>query len=226
MALIRTQHLIARSGHWQKKWQNYEEFKRNGDNAAHYHHIAVLGKLHHNLPSQPFKKTDQGNLKMISSIVQKNGSSYQEEMDAEKLISSALHCLETRLRYKVDTKFNNSHDVCVYARLQLAQEQDEVFAAMFLNNHHQLLAFEKLFYGTINESTVYPRKVVKKSLEHNAAKLIIAHNHPSGNCTPSEADKEITQELKKILKVIDIQLVDHVVTSHEGFYSFAEHGLL
>lgn len=163
---------------------------------------------------------------MISSIVQKNDASVQHYAEDETIISNALHCLENRLRYYTGQHLNNSRDVCAYARLQLAEEQEEVFAALFLNNNHQLLAFEKLFYGTINESAVYPRKVVKKALEHNAAKLIITHNHPSGNCAPSEADKEITRVLKKILKVVDVQLVDHLVTTHGEVYSFAEHGLL
>jgi DNA repair protein RadC len=96
-------------------------------------------------------------------------------------------------------------------RLQLAQEQDEVFAVIFLDNHHRLLAFEKLFYGTINESAVYPRKVVKKALEHNVAKIIIAHNHPSGNCTPSMADREVIKQIREILNIVDVLVCDHII---------------
>jgi DNA repair protein RadC len=146
--------------------------------------------------------------------------------DADTLISNALHCLETRLRYHSDKSLNNKHDACSYARLQLAQEQEEVFAVMFFNNNNQLLAFEKLFFGTINEARIYPRKIVKKALEYNAAKLIIAHNHPSGNCTPSESDKKITQELEQILRIVDIQLIDHFIVSPHEAFSFAEHCLL
>lgn len=162
---------------------------------------------------------------MISSIVQKNNASAQHYTE-EALISNALLCLENRLRYHARESLDNSRDVCAYTRLQLAEEQEEVFAALFLNNQHQLIAFEKLFHGTINEAAVYPRRVVKKALEHNAAKIIIAHNHPSNNCNPSAADEEMTRVLKKILSIVDVQLVDHIVVSHEEVYSFAERGLL
>ncbi len=75
-------------------------------------------------------------------------------------------------------------------------------------------------------ATVYPRKIIKKTLQHNAAKLIITHNHPSQHCEPSCSDKEMTQSIKKILDIIDVQLVDHIVVSPQETYSFAEHGLL
>ncbi len=76
--------------------------------------------------------------------------------DVDVLISNALHCLETRLRYQVETTLNGSRDVCAYARLQLAQEQEEVFAVLFLTNNYQLIAFEKLFFGTINDGYCLP----------------------------------------------------------------------
>lgn len=146
--------------------------------------------------------------------------------ETDLLVQKALFCLEMKLSYAVNQILNNTSDVCAYTRLQLAQEESEVFAALFLDNHNQLITFEKLFYGTINESAVYPRKLVQKSLQHNAAKIIIAHNHPSGNCKPSESDLELTLTLKNILKVVDVQLIDHVVVSLKGTSSFAELGLL
>src|SRR5690348_8949337 len=94
----------------------------------------------------------------------------------DELISKALHCLENKLRYGSDEVLNTVKNVSNYVRLQLSHEKDEVFAVIFLNNHHRLITFEKLFYGTINETPVYPRQVVRKVLEHNAAKIIIAHN--------------------------------------------------
>jgi DNA repair protein RadC len=81
-------------------------------------------------------------------------------------------------------------------------------------------------FGTINEASVYPRKIVKKALQHNAAKLIITHNHPSQHCEPSRADMDLTHAIKKILDIIDVQLIDHIVITHQKTYSFAEHGLL
>jgi DNA repair protein RadC len=144
----------------------------------------------------------------------------------DELISKALCCLENKLRYGTNEVLNNSKNVRAYVHLQLAHEKEEVFAVLFLDNHHRLIVFEKLFYGTINESAVYPRKVVIKALEHNAAKIIIAHNHPSGNCAPSEADKVITKKLREILDIIDVILIDHIVVTHNNAYSFAEYGIL
>lgn len=142
-----------------------------------------------------------------------------------KLVARALRCLEKRLRYSSEL-LNNSLDVRAYLQLNLAEEKNEVFAALFLDNTHRLLAFEKLFYGTINETMVYPRTVVQKTLEYNAAKVIFAHNHPSNHCEPSDADIEITRDLRRILSALNVSIVDHVIVSYKNSYSFAEHGLL
>jgi DNA repair protein RadC len=145
--------------------------------------------------------------------------------NANILISQALHCLEARLRYGLE-ELNCTRNVSDYLRLQLAAERSEVFAVLFLDSHHRLLKFEKLFYGSINEAQVYPRTVVQKALEHNAAKIIIAHNHPSGNCIPSNSDIAITRKLKDILEIVDVVLVDHFIVSSQNSYSCVEHGLL
>lgn len=157
---------------------------------------------------------------MIQSIVLKNVTPLQD-IEEDQIISTALKCLENRLRYDTKKQFKHSKDVSAFLRLQLAQEQDEVFAALFLNCQLQLIAFEKLFFGTINHANIHARKVVKKCIEHNASKLIIAHNHPSQNCTPSEPDREITKELKNILKVIDVELTDHFIVTPQKTFSFA-----
>jgi DNA repair protein RadC len=163
---------------------------------------------------------------MIRSIVQKNIVNIQDNIEEDTLISKALFCLENRLRYQTGQHLSSSQDVCAYVKLQLAQEQDEVFAVLFLTSQHQLISFEKLFFGTINAAAVYPRKIIKKALQHNAAKLIITHNHPSQNCNPSQADKEVTRNLKEVLGILDIELIDHIIASHQKTFSFAENGLL
>ncbi len=109
---------------------------------------------------------------------------------------------------------------------QLKNYSHEVFACLFLDNHNRLICFEELFQGTLNEASVYPREVVKRALQHNAAKIIFAHNHPSGNATPSQADQDITQRLKQSLALVDIQVIDHVVIGHQNTLSFAEQGML
>lgn len=102
----------------------------------------------------------------------------------------------------------------------------EVFACLFLDNQNRLLSFEELFQGTLSEATIYPREVVKRCLYHNAAKVILAHNHPSGNPQPSHADGEMTQLLKETLALIDVQIVDHIIVGNQDNFSFAESGLM
>ncbi|MCD2451138.1 DNA repair protein RadC [Methylicorpusculum oleiharenae] len=110
-------------------------------------------------------------------------------------------------------------------KLKLAPFKHEVFLCLFLDNQHRLIACEELFRGTLDGASVYPREVVKAALQHNAAALIMAHNHPSGISEPSQADKVITDKLKAALALVDIRVLDHFVVG-ETVYSFAEHGLL
>ncbi|TXL14233.1 hypothetical protein BMR05_08250 [Methylococcaceae bacterium HT4] len=113
-----------------------------------------------------------------------------------------------------------------YLSNQLRHYQHEVFACLFLDNQHHILKYEELFRGTIDGGSVYPREVVKKALEHNAAAVIFAHNHPSGISEPSQADKLITDKLKQALSLMDIRVLDHFIIGDGLPYSFAEHGLL
>ena len=109
----------------------------------------------------------------------------------------------------------------------LLQARDrEVFAALFLDNQHRILAYEELFLGTLSAATIYPRDVVKRVLHHNAAALMLVHNHPSGYPEPSSADIEITQRLQSALALVDIRTLDHLVVGTEGVVSLAERGHL
>lgn len=153
-----------------------------------------------------------------------HGTTFSDLSDS-RLIKHALRCLEKRLCYGQEV-LSNSNDVCSYLQLHLAQEKNEVFAVLFLNNRHCLIAFEKLFFGTINEATIYPRVILQKALEHNATAIILAHNHPSNHCFPSIADQNITQKLRDGLKIFDIDVLDHIIVSHQECYSFAKHALM
>ncbi|MEX2353499.1 MAG: DNA repair protein RadC [Gammaproteobacteria bacterium] len=102
----------------------------------------------------------------------------------------------------------------------------EVFACLFLDNRHRIIAFEELFTGTIDGASVYPREVVRRTLFHNAAALIFAHNHPSGIAEPSQADKNITRRLADALSLIDVRVLDHFVIGDQEAVSFAERGLI
>lgn len=142
-----------------------------------------------------------------------------------ELIQLALKCLEGRLKCH-SMSLASPDDARDFLRLSLAQEKNEVFAVLFLDAKHQVLAFEKLFFGTIDKTSIHPRIGVQRALAHNAAAVIFAHNHPSGHVEPSSADKIMTDQLKHILKVIDVNVLDHFIVSVEGAFSFAEHGLL
>lgn len=113
-----------------------------------------------------------------------------------------------------------------YLSHQLRSYSYEVFACLFLDNQHHVIEFEELFRGTIDGASVYPREVAKKALEHNAAAVIFAHNHPSGISEPSQADRITTDKLKQALGLLDIRVLDHFIIGNGLPYSFAEHGLL
>jgi DNA repair protein RadC len=114
-------------------------------------------------------------------------------------------------------------------RFLLAQLRDrpyEVFCCLFLDNRHRLLAFEEVFRGTTDGASVHPREVVRQALLHNAATVIIAHNHPSGVVEPSQADEGVTRRVRQALALLDIRLLDHLIVGDGQCYSFSEHGLL
>lgn len=104
-------------------------------------------------------------------------------------------------------------------RTLIGLEEREVFAVLFLDNQHRLLKSEKLFYGTINQTTVHIREIIKSALLCNAAAIIIGHNHPSGWVTPSEADIAMTHKIEEACELMDIQLVDHIIIGHTNYYS-------
>jgi DNA repair protein RadC len=112
-----------------------------------------------------------------------------------------------------------------YLSARLRDRPQEVFAVLFLDNRHRVLAFEELFYGTVDGASVHPREVVRRVLAHNAAAVILAHNHPSGVAEPSRADEAITRRLKEALALVDVRVLDHIVVG-EDMVSFAERGLL
>ena len=102
----------------------------------------------------------------------------------------------------------------------------EVFACLFLDNKHRLIAFEKLFQGTIDAAAVYPREVVRRAMEHNAAAVILAHNHPSGVAEPSQSDHAITRRLVEALGLVEVRVLDHLVIGDGGWVSLASRGAL
>lgn len=113
-----------------------------------------------------------------------------------------------------------------YLQARLCHYPYEVFACLFLDNRHRLIACEELFRGTVNGASVHPREVVRRALTHNAAAVILAHNHPSGVAEPSQADIHLTSRLKDALGLVDVRVLDHLVVAPGDWASLAERGLL
>jgi DNA repair protein RadC len=113
-----------------------------------------------------------------------------------------------------------------FLRLSIQNRQVEVFVGLFLDAQNRVIAVEELFSGTLTQTSVFPREVVRKALHHNAAGVIFAHNHPSGVAEPSRADESLTQALKEALALIDVRVLDHFVVGRGATLSFAERGLL
>ncbi|WP_088284166.1 DNA repair protein RadC [Ideonella sp. A 288] len=113
-----------------------------------------------------------------------------------------------------------------YLRVNFGGLEHEVFSIMFLDAQHRMLSFEEMFRGTVSQTSVYPREIVKKALSLNAAAVILAHNHPSGVADPSRSDEYLTQALKSALALVDVRVLDHMVVAGAEVRSFAEMGLL
>lgn len=144
---------------------------------------------------------------------------------ARSTLRRALNILERQLR-EPGTAFTSASATRDWLRLQLAGEEREVFMVLFLDNQNRLIAHEILFTGTVSHTEVHPREVVKAALKHNAAAVIVAHNHPSGLAEPSQADRRLTEHLKQVLDLVDIRLLDHLVVGAMEITSFTERGWL
>ena len=127
----------------------------------------------------------------------------------------------------IDKDFIRSSDeVLDYLQHNLRDKNREVFLVIYLNGRNQILKLEELFKGTLSTSAVYPREVVKRALDNNAAAIVLVHNHPSGNSTPSQDDLAITKKLKEATQSIDVSVHDHLIIAGNDVYSFADHGIL
>ena len=122
--------------------------------------------------------------------------------------------------------FSDPAAVSRYLQLHLAQRAHEVFAVLFLDAKNRLLAMEEMFRGTLGQTSVYPREVVLRALHHQAAAVVLAHNHPSGSVQASSADEALTQRLKAALALVDVRVLDHVIVAQGQSFSMAAHGLL
>ncbi|MDI4633697.1 DNA repair protein RadC [Pelomonas sp. V22] len=143
-------------------------------------------------------------------------------------IAAVLEIARRSLRSELQQRpvFDAPERVKQYCRLHLGELGHEVFAVLFLDVQHRLIAMETLFRGTLSQTAVYPREIAKRALELGASAVILAHNHPSGVAEPSRADELLTQGLQKTLGLLDVRVLDHLVVSASEVVSFAERGLL
>jgi len=167
--------------------------------------------MEHNI--KPFKTSETRGQYQVDGIV-----------TAEEIIQMAkkiLNCRFAKGQAMTDPKLSKN-----FLTLKLSHLEHEVFSMIFLDNRHKVIAYEELFRGTIDGASVYPREVVKRALHHNAAALILAHNHPSGEPEPSQSDINITKKLNDALNMVDIRILDHIIIGSEEPVSLAERGCL
>lgn len=143
---------------------------------------------------------------------------------AEQILDAARKVIDQKVQR--GAAFTSSELVKDYLIAKLGGFEHEVFSVLFLDAKHRLIQYAEMFRGTIDSASVYPREVVKEALHLNAAAAIFAHNHPSGNPEPSQADKVLTQRLKESLALVDVRSLDHVIVAGQRTVSFAELGLL
>lgn len=143
-----------------------------------------------------------------------------------KLIDGLLENKILYKEYSESKPINNSKEASEYLRYIMSHNEREIFKVVYLNTQNEVITEETLFYGTIDKSLVHIREIIKKVIYYNAKSIILSHNHPSGSLKPSTSDKIITKNIQSALKHIDVDVLDHIIVSHKGYYSFLEGGIL
>lgn len=143
----------------------------------------------------------------------------------DRMIGYAIRILERRM-FSAGPEITQPSDISRYLRLKLAGEPNELFAVVFLDARHKVIAYEPLFRGTVNQTVAHPRVVIQRALFHNAAAVVLAHQHPSGSIKPSDADIRVTTGMRNALKLFDIRLLDHFIIGEGEPFSFLQSGLL
>lgn len=156
-------------------------------------------------------------------LVRDVAGSYRPAESAE-VLQAALRVLEGQLRGA--EMLSSPQAVRDFLRFKLGTLEHEVFAVIHLDTQHRVLEYVEMFRGTVGQTSVYPREVVKEALARNSAALILVHNHPSGVAEPSRADEMLTQILKQALGLVDVRVIDHLIVAGPAVLSFAERGLL
>ena len=142
-----------------------------------------------------------------------------------EVLAKALEIIENRLR-KPGEAMSSPQSVKDYLTIKLAELEHEVFFTLWLDGQHRVIQFGSMFRGTMNQTSVYPREVVKEALRLNAGAVIFAHNHPSGMPEPSRADEMLTKTLQEALALVEVKVLDHIIVGGTTTVSFAERGLI
>ncbi len=145
--------------------------------------------------------------------------------EENNIIDAALEILGRRIK-KYEYAADSPHAVKAFLKLKMALLEHEVFCIIYLNSQNKIIDYEEMFRGGLSSTSVYPREVVKSALSKNAGGVILAHNHPSGLCVESKADRDITDHLKKALNLVDVRLLDHILIAGDETMSFSERGYI
>jgi DNA repair protein RadC len=159
-----------------------------------------------------------------SSLLVRDVAGDYRPAKADEVLQAALRVLSGQM-YGSEV-LNSPRAVCDFLRIKLGTLEHEVFAIIHLDAQNRVIDYVEMFRGTVSQTSVYPREVVKESLARNSVALILVHNHPSGLAEPSRADEMLTQTLKSALALVDVRVLDHLVVAGANILSFAERGLL
>ena len=173
--------------------------------------------------------TKFGSLTSLFAASQKDftvilGIGQAKYVQLQAVLEMARRALQEEMH--VGDALNSPRAVRDYLQLQLRGREQEVFMVIFLDAQHRAIASEEMFHGTLTQTSVYPREVIKRALYHNAAAVILAHNHPSGTAEPSQSDRLLTDALKQALAMVDVRVLDHLIVAGVGCLSFAERGMV
>jgi len=156
-------------------------------------------------------------------LIARDGNGSYRAATSDEILQAANTIINSR--FCTGKVLTSSIDAQEFLKLRLAHFEHEVFAVLWLDTRHRVIAFEEIFRGTINTTYIFPREIIKSALHHNASACVLAHNHPSGDAKPSRSDHRMTQKVKDALKLIEIEVLDHIIVA-ENCISLAEQGML
>ncbi len=160
----------------------------------------------------------------LNELTQVSGIGSSKYAQLQAIFEMSRRALSEQMQEK--DILSSPQQVRDYLRLKLGGLTREVFMVLFLDAQNRIVASEEMFSGTLTQASVYPREVVKRALHHNAASVILAHNHPSGIAQQSQADEMLTKQMQQALSLVDVRVLDHFVVAGNAALSFSEHGLL